>query len=257
MKIETEQEMLDFCKQVNSLSSLFEIKTVSHLSGKELSLWQDRLRQYDPVVGAQLKQGIKGIYIASTGNIIIEETPGIHPYCECPDYLKTKAITGVLVNCTDPSRQYVLLQLRGKGLDAGSFKFQGAAAGFGQFEIPLYQTALNELSEEAEINCPSMPFGRKAIAFIPFMVKEYPQPLAVFSFASDISKFPLCNDMKDIYSFAEETRSRIEEKIIPNREGYHFRVSINSLESIASAIQSRNQFHGPIADSLLYLKKYN
>ncbi len=250
MKIQTEQDMNEFCENVNRHGRPFYICIDDNLGPYAVDELESLRRIYDNFPGAQLKQGIKDIsfsYASETLSLI--ETPFLHPNPSFPEKLKGP-MTGVLINCIDTQKGLALLQLRGKNIES-EYWLQNAAAGFGQFRRTLQETARAELTEETGIEYAKCLFGGKAVDLLPFMVGEYTQSLASFTFENALSRFPKCNDLDQILEFRKNILEGIRQgHISSKKEAHPFTVSSDNLERVAGELNDQGRFYGPIYDSI-------
>ncbi len=254
MKIQTEQDMREFCKKVNGFKNTFYVQIEDNLGPCTVDAWESARKTYDNYPGAQLKQGIEDISFSSAHETLrLREKPLIHPSAKIPeDKLKFKGpMIGVLANCIDSQNGLALLQIRGKGIES-EYGFQNAAAGFGQFRRTLQETASTELIEETGIEYAKLLFGGKAVDLLPFIIGGYPQPLASFTFENTLLGFPLCNTLDKILEFKESVLEGINQgRISSKKEGHPFAVPYHNLERIAGELNGQGRFYGPIYDSII------
>ncbi|MFH1607990.1 MAG: hypothetical protein ABIA78_02555 [archaeon] len=256
MQIQTEQDMINFCNEVNTSGKPFDIKISDDLTPSEVENWEKLREQYDNFPGAQLKQGIKEITLSNSSPagkaLELNTIPYLHPFAKTPEgkpELKC-SMTGVFVNCVDTSRYLVLLQVRGKNIES-EYSFQNAASGFGKFRVPLLETARTELFEEAGIEYARFLFDGRAVDFLPFKAGDYYPPLASFTCENVLSDFPYFENLESILEFREKVIMGIKEGAIKEKEGHHFTVPYRSLEKIAGELNNQGRFYGPVYDSII------
>ncbi|MBU3940425.1 MAG: hypothetical protein KKH88_00655 [Nanoarchaeota archaeon] len=264
MEIKTEQDMNNFCEVVTKRAEgvPFEVNSYSSLTLNQELDW-DRVNGgmiAKEAIGANshLQKGIKGISWTKEhiGKVSIDETPLIFPSKTILEGRRDLIgpMTGVLVNCYDPLTKNVLFQMRGSSIDA-PFGFQAAAAGMGTYGQELGLTAGLELLEEASLENYRQLLRGRAIDILPFMkggADGVPQPLFSFGFSDDLSRFEACRSLDEIATFEERTKTGLREGILPEREGYHFTVPYDQVETIAGKLNEQGEhgrFYGPIHES--------
>jgi hypothetical protein len=267
MKIQTEQDMKQFCYEVNSSGHPFYVNKIRTLPHTEVQSRMEGILKSEPaekVTKFQSKGREKELYIQGIKdisydgiNVTVDEIPVIYPSgrakdLECP-------MTGILVNCYTPVKNLFLLHMRGKDIST-PFGFQGAAAGFIDFGDTAFQTALEEVAVESQVSVQD-PNNGKALAILPFMKSRYPQPLFLYGFEiyskQDSEKLPILNSMEDISDFERSVKAEIS-KTNKTKEAYPFFVPENCIETIIQTIYARDPsqqgknggFFGPIRESL-------
>ena len=151
-------------------------------------------------------------------------------------------MTGVIVHCFDPKNETYVFQVRGSGVDAPG-KIQNAAAGFGMYGEPLYETALRELKEEQEIEgiltMPSNNFLDLSL----FAVNSFPQFLFGYVVEGDLSKIK--NKVEDVRQIDELCMDIGEQEV-----SKQFVVPIKELKKVSAGIERKSRFYGPIKQSI-------
>ncbi len=254
MKIQTEQDMNEFCENVNSHGRSFYICIDNNLGPYAVDELESLRRIYDDFPGAQLKQGIKDISFSYASETLkLEEQPLIHPFAKTPeDKPELKgSMTGVLINCFDTQKGLALLQLRGKNIES-EYGLQNAAAGFGQFRRTLQETASTELTAETGIEYAKFLLEGEAVDLLHSMVGGYPQTLASFTFETAFSRLTNYNALDQILEFRENILEGIREgHILSKKEAHPFTVSYGSLEKVAGELNDQGRFYGPVYNSII------
>lgn len=276
MKIQTEQDMKDFCNEVNSSGRPFEIEITrnilspeqiqKYLGGILLAESAEKVNNY--FRGNKLKelfiQGIQDISYDPTKNIvIIDEVPRIYPSGTASKY--EGAMTGILSSALAKEKGFVF-HMRG-GKVSEPFGFQAASAGFGNFGENPYDVFEDELKTEAGIIKKESLLEKKSLGILPFMKGIYPQPLFMYGIQFGSSKvgkeMPTLNSIEEIISFEREIKNRLgnTEK---SSEAYPFIIPFDKTEEIVQGIYDRDTtqqgknggFFGPIKESHELFLKY-
>ncbi|MDO8528365.1 MAG: hypothetical protein Q7S06_00545 [Nanoarchaeota archaeon] len=253
MKIQTEQDMLEFC---GTVKDNFSITICPNMPPLSTQLWYEINKEMISTgavgKGSHLQQGIFEIDRATTGNVVLYEVPKLYPsakvLAEYPDFVGP--ITGVLVNCYDPKTKSFLFHMRGKDVST-PFAFQAAAAGMGIYGQHPSVTAALELQQETGLeNFRQFPGNGIALGIFPFMkAGKIPQPLFSFGFFDDLSRFHVERSLEEVIEFESEVKKDIQNQRIHGVEAHHFAIPHRYVERVVGELDELNRFYGPIYDS--------
>lgn len=259
MNIKTEQDMKDFCKQVNGP---FRIEISTYCFEKE-NLWNGTNKKMIELgkigKGSHLQQGIQDINFSKGFSkdalIDILEKPFLYPSGKIlnENMDLTGAITGSLSNCYDPLTKNFLFHMRGVDISV-PFGFQAGAAGMGVYGQNPGLTAAIELYEETGLTKFRQLFHGQAVDILPFMKggpDGVPQPLFSFAFSDDLSNFTSLSSLEEIAEFEESTKKGLKEQRIKQKEAYNFTIPYKNVEKITGEINDSRKFYGPIYESTI------
>ena len=255
MQITDEKTMIEFCERVNKDQGIFGVDITGFPSEDYADWWEINHQEIkDGLVGneSHLQQGIKDA-LYHTGQVIIEETPLLYPPKRILSEKNTLTgtMTGNLSNCYDPNDELFLFHMRGNDISQ-PFGFQAAAAGMGIYGQNPGLTAALELQQESGLEVFAQ-FGQgSAIGIHPFMKggdKGVPQPLLSYGFLADLSRYEVLESHDDVARFEDAIKFGIRSGHTPNKEGFHFAVSLADVDNITTEINRQNRFYGPILES--------
>ena len=264
MRIETEEDMVGFCEEANSLGKPFGVLLTDELLPRDVK--SAEIRNYLMIErkiireGSHLQQGIHQIEVNPEGGVEIQEVPFLYPSPKLLEKypLETGPMAGNLSNCYDPERKLFLFHIRGDGISE-PFTLQAGAAGMGYFRENPSVTAKKELAEEADLHYPQVLFNGNAVDVLPFMkAGKIPQPLFSYGFADDLERFPNNNlrfpkldSLDAIAEFEAKIKEGLKSGSVEKREAHHFTLPYIGVEQIAGEIHDSGRFYGPIYESTI------